>query len=405
MQLSPYILAGWLLDGSSGPIRKKVILEMKSHRVAGIRSATDKDLARSDLLDLSDCTLLPGLVDCHVHLSMSGSSDLSLRERQLRASFSEAKQMIRNHLVLSLRHGVTGLRDGGDCGAHALRYAREFLHEDDGAPEVKVAGKAWHAPGRYGRLVGRTPYRNCSLAQSIARGPKQVHHVKIVNSGLNSLVDFGKETSPQFSLEDLKKAVLYCHTKGLKVMIHANGRNPVRDAIESGCDSVEHGFFMGKENLRRLAEKQITWVPTAFTMQAYARTLPKGGREGEIARRNLDHQLDQIRQARDFGVRVAVGTDAGSLGVHHGEAVAEEIRLLLVAGLGLGEAVQSATSIGAALLGLGDRAGGLMPGGPATLLAVGAAPERLLDVLGSPKRVYVKGIPISSPDSGWRQEG
>ena len=402
MQLSPYILAGWLLDGSSGPIRKKVILEMKNGRVARIRSATYKDLARSDLLDLSGCTLLPGMVDCHVHLSMSGSSDPSLRLRQLRSSYREAKQMIRNHLVSSLRHGVIGLRDGGDCGAHTLRYAREFLHKDDGTPEVKVAGKAWNAPGRYGRLVGRTPYGNCSLAQSIARGPKRVHHVKIVNSGLNSLVDFGKETSPQFSLEDLKKAVFYCHTKGLKVMIHANGRNPVRDAIESGCDSIEHGFFMGKENLRKLAEKQITWVPTAFTMQAYARTLPKGGRESEVARRNLDHQLNQIRQARDFGVRVAVGTDAGSLGVHHAEAVVEEIRLLLVAGLGLGEAVQSATSTGAALLGLEERAGRLMPGSPATFLAVGAAPKNLLDVLGSPERVYAKAIPIPSSFSAWR---
>ena len=404
MQLSLYILAGWLLDGSAGPIQKTVHMEIKDRRIAEIRSAVEKDFAGVDLLDLSDYTLLPGLVDCHVHLSMSGSGDPSVRERQRRVSYRDAKQMIQEHLSLNLFHGVVALRDGGDHGRHALRYKREFLRENDEAPEVKAAGKAWHAPGRYGRLVGRTPYRNCSLAQSIVRGQKHEDHVKIVNSGLNSLVDFGKETSPQFSLEDLRKAVLCAHRRGLKVMVHANGRDPVREAIESGCDSIEHGFFMGTENLKRLAEKQIAWVPTAFTMAAYARTLPKGSAERDGARKNLDHQLDQIRQAKDLGVRMAVGTDAGSLGVHHGEAVREEIRLLLVAGLPLGEAVRCATSVGAALLGLEDRAGSLRPGSPATFLAVRAEPERLLDALGSPERIYLKGIPVRSPNSKWRRE-
>jgi imidazolonepropionase-like amidohydrolase len=404
MQLSPYILAGWLLDGSAGRVQRKILLEIKNGRIAVIRRATEKDLAGGDLLDLSEHTLLPGLVDCHVHLSMSGSSDPSVRKGQLSASFSSAKEMISKHVASNLCHGVVALRDGGDYGSHVLRYKREFLHENKGTPDLKAAGKAWHAPGRYGRLVGRTPYRNCSLAQSILRGQKPIDHVKIVNSGLNSLVDFGKETTPQFSLGDLRKTVLCARRRGLKVMVHANGRKPVRDAIDSGCDSIEHGFFMGRENLERLAEKQITWVPTAFTMEAYARTFGKASRENDVARKNLDHQLDQIRQAKDFGVRMAIGTDAGSLGVHHGEAVREEIRLFLVAGLGLGEAVQCATSMGAALLGLEDRAGRLMPGSPATFLAVKAEPERLLETLGSPERVYVKGIPIPSLHSEWRRE-
>jgi imidazolonepropionase-like amidohydrolase len=404
MQLSPYILAGWLFDGSAGPILKEVLLEIKDDRIAAIRGGTEKEFAGGDFLDLSDYTLLPGLVDCHVHLSMSGSSDPSVRERQLRASFSDAKQMIHKHLSLNLFHGVVALRDGGDYGSHVLRYKREFLHENSQAPDLKAAGKAWHAPRRYGHLVGRTPYRNCSLSQSVARGQKSADHVKIVNSGLNSLIDFGKETSSQFSLEDLRNTVLRAHNGGLKVMIHANGRNPVSDAVDSGCDSIEHGFFMGRENLKRLAEKQITWVPTAFTMEAYARMLPKGSRESEVARKNLDHQLDQIRLAKDCGVRMAVGTDAGSLGVHHGEAVREEIKLFLVAGLALGEAVQCATSMGAQLLGLPDRAGTLGPGSPATFLAVRAKPEKLLETLGSPDRVYLKGIPIPSVPLEWRRE-
>jgi imidazolonepropionase-like amidohydrolase len=404
MQLSPYILAGWLLDGTAGPIREKVILETRGHRIAAVRNARAEDFTRGDLLDLSDCTLLPGLVDCHVHLFMSGTSDPCARERQLSAAFADAKNRIGNHLTMSMLHGVVALRDGGDCRSHVLRYKREVRAESKKTPEMKAAGMAWHAPGRYGRLVGRPPHRNRTLAQSIARGQKHADHVKIVNSGLNSLRDFGKETSPQFRLKDLKNAVFCSHKKGLKVMVHANGRNPVREAIESGCDSIEHGFFMGEENLKRLADEQITWVPTAFTMEAYARALAKGSRESQVARKNLDHQIDQIRQAKEFGVRVAVGTDAGSLGVHHGEAVREEMRLLLAAGFGLEEAVRSATSAGAALLGLDHRAGRLMPGSPATFLAVRMKPEGLLDALGTPQRIYVKGIPVLPPGSEWRRE-
>jgi imidazolonepropionase-like amidohydrolase len=402
MQVFPYILAGWLLDGAAGPIREKVILEIENHRIARIRRAVEKDLERRDLLDLSTDTLLPGLVDCHVHLTLSGSGDRAVRDRQLSASFADATQRIRKHLGWNLRHGVTALRDGGDHEGHALRYKRTLLNENE-EPELKAAGKAWHALGRYGRLVGRPPYNSFSLARSIATGQKHADHVKIVNSGLNSLLDFGKESSPQFSSEDLKKAVLCAHKKGLKVMVHANGRQAVREAIESGCDSIEHGFFMGTENLKKLAENQITWVPTAFTMEAYARMLPKRSRESHVAKRNLDHQLDQIRQAKDLGVRIAVGTDAGSLGVNHGEAVAEEMRLLLAAGLGLHEAVQCACSTGAKLLGLEDRAGRLVPGSPATFLAVRAAPEELLKALGAPERVCFKGAFVPSFREEWRR--
>lgn len=157
MQLSPYILAGWLLDGSAGPILKEVLLEIKNDRIAAIRGGMEKEFAGGDFLDLSDCTLLPGLVDCHVHLSMSGSSDPSVRELQLSASFSNAKQMIQKHLASNLCHGVVALRDGGDYGSHALRYKRELLYENSEAPEVKAAGRAWHAPGRYGRLMPGSP--------------------------------------------------------------------------------------------------------------------------------------------------------------------------------------------------------------------------------------------------------
>lgn len=342
-------------------------------------------------MDLSLYTLLPGLVNSHAHLAISGTENLERRRRQLRASFQDAKEVITAHLMEQARFGVVALRDGGDYAGHALRYREACLDRIPGRIVLKTAGRAWHAPGRYGKLVGRTPLKGHSLAQSIVTRHEGIDHVKIVNSGLNSLSNFGEETLPQFTEEELDEAVRAARSVGLKTMVHANGKLPVRLAVEAGCDSIEHGYFMGRENLIRIAEKGITWVPTAFTMEAYSRVLDPGSLEAETAKRNLDHQLEQIRLAEESGVPMAAGTDAGSLGVDHGRALGEEIRLFMVAGLSPERAIRCATSQGAHLLGLEQGTGRLSVGSPATFLATEGSPENLPDALLSPKRVFVSG--------------
>ncbi|MFH1351124.1 MAG: amidohydrolase family protein [Pseudomonadota bacterium] len=385
------ILAGWLIDGTGGPIRKGVTLEIADGLILSSRPSGPYDSAQPDFVNLSHCTLIPGLVDCHVHLFMSSTDDPDIRRHQLNAPFQAMKNIIARHLVQHLAHGVVAVRDGGDYAAHTLRYKKECLPHDQIPLLVRSAGKAWHAPGRYGELIGRPPLKGRTLAQSILKGQKGVDHVKIVNSGLNSLYEFGTETAPQFDLDPLKEAVNAGRSLGLKTMVHANGKLAVGLAIEAGCHSIEHGFFMGKENLFKMAEKGITWVPTAFTMEAYSRALSPGRLESEIAKGNLDHQLDQIRMACDYGVPIAVGTDSGSLGVHHGQSISEEMRLLLSAGLSLEKVIQSATSNGSRLLDMEKEVGRITPGGPATFLVIRGDPGRLLEHLCSPVKIYIKG--------------
>jgi imidazolonepropionase-like amidohydrolase len=220
--------------------------------------------------------------------------------------------------------------------------------------------------------------------------------VKIVQSGLNSLLRFGTETAPQFSPADLSSAVQAAARAGLKTMVHANGRLPVEQAIEAGCHSVEHGFFMGRENLERLARRPVTWVPTACTMEAYAASLAPGSVPADIARKNLDHQLEQISFARQSGVTLATGTDSGSLGVHHGEALRQEIRLFMLAGHSLEAALACATGNGARLLGLDHELGTLCPGMPATFLAVCAHPRDLPAGLNRIQGIYLRGEEIQA---------
>jgi imidazolonepropionase-like amidohydrolase len=229
-----------------------------------------------------------------------------------------------------------------------------------------------------------------TLAAAISADSDRIDHVKIINSGLNSLKQYGKETLPQFDLQTLGPAVVAARARGLKTMVHANGRLPVKIALAAGCSSIEHGFFMGHENLRKMADQQVAWVPTAITMLAYSEKLDAHSIEADIARRNFEHQLEQMALARKYGVTVVLGTDAGSLGVHHGASVRRELALLIQAGFSIAEAVRCGTHNGAKLLGL-SHAGDLRPGKEATFIAVEGSPSGLVDGLGQIRAFYIKG--------------
>jgi imidazolonepropionase-like amidohydrolase len=382
------IIAGWLIDGSGQPARRNMRLEILDGRFAAVHplgnDGASAGAAASGDLDFADCTLMPALVDSHVHLFMSGTPDPAVRRQQLAAAYDDMRPVIARHLGQHLAAGVLAVRDGGDRQGHARRFRDEAPAGGLQAMRLRVAGVAWHAHGRYGRLIARPPASGGSLGASLAAaldldrqgGARQPDHVKIVNSGLNSLVCFGSQTRPQFSLAELREAVRVAHRRGLTVMVHANGAVPVGLALAAGCDSIEHGFFMGPDNLAKMAAGAAVWVPTAVTMQAYARTLDPASREAGGALRNLEHQLAQLQTARTLGVRVALGTDAGSLGVHHGRALHEEMALLMTAGFSVEEAVRCATVNGARLLGL-PHAGRIEPGAPATFIAVTGSPREL----------------------------
>ena len=229
--------AGWLIDGSAKPIRAKVQLRVINGRIETIRenqpirSGQTPDNSDAQTLDLNDATILPALVDSHVHLTMSGTMDQDERVRQLDMGFDLAEDVIRKHLDQHLAAGVLAVRDGGDKGAHVLRYKRKHLRSHPMPVQVKSAGRAWRKPGRYGQLIGRALDPTTSLRQAIEEETELVDHLKIVNSGLNSLVEFGKQTLPQFDGDELRAAVSAADQRRLKIMVHANGQIPVQTAV------------------------------------------------------------------------------------------------------------------------------------------------------------------------------
>lgn len=392
------LLAGWLVDGSGDPAREQVVVEVQNGAIGRI-SPLENGARPGGGLDFSGDTVLPCLVDSHVHLFMSGDSDPEARSHQLDAGFAEVSPKIEARIRRHMGCGVMAVRDGGDRHGHGLRFRQTMVPEQFPGFVIRAAGTAWRRSGRYGRLIGQAPASGKSLAEAIEAAAQEPDHVKIVNSGLNSLLRFGKTTPPQFSKEELQAAVRAAAARGLKVMVHANGQDAVKSAVEAGCHSIEHGFFMGSENLLRMADRRVVWVPTAVTMKAYAEALPAESREAKGAMKNLEHQLEQLRKAKEAGVVVAVGSDAGSLCVHHGAGCIEELRLLMTAGYSCTEAVGCATVHGARLLGVEHAGRRLAPGRPASFLVCPGGPEELPDSLYRLKAVYVQGrrLEIGAP--------
>jgi imidazolonepropionase-like amidohydrolase len=389
------IYAGWFLDGSGRPVQKNVRMTVKNGRIESISKYSTKDndklqTLENEILDLTDCTILPALIDSHVHLLMSGTMDQTERERQLEMRRGAEEKIISRHINEHLSIGTLAVRDGGDKTGLLLEYKNNQFQTQNLPVQIKVAGRAWHKPGRYGKLIGRALESQNTLEKVIQQENDKIDHIKIVNSGLNSLTEYGKETLLQFDVSELKAAVSAANQRNLKIMVHANGQIPVQIAIDAGCHSIEHGFFMGDDNLKTMAEKRIFWVPTAVTMKAYCRYLLKIGKVTDIARKNLDHQLEQMQKARKYGVRIAVGTDAGSPGVDHGISIVDEMGLLMEAGYSIEETVKFATYSGAMILEIDDM-GLLIPDMPATFLAVKGDPSKLPDSLQEQKKIFVNG--------------
>jgi len=389
------VRAGWLIDGTGDPVQLDRMVTIRSGCIASIDPFVRRNIPEKGYIDFSHATLLPALMDAHVHLTLSGTLDPAARQTQLQQTAQTARDAIGDHIEAHRRHGVAAVRHAGDPRGDLADYRPAMAS----TLTVKVAGWAWHAQGRYGGMIGKGWPQEQGLDHAIRQGPKNQQHIKIINSGINSLDCFGRETRPQFSLADLRRACRYGHRQNLPVMVHANGKTAVRESIEAGCHSIEHGYFMGADNLPRMADHGTFWVPTAVPMAALTRKDVVAPRQAAIAQRTLDHQLEQIARGHQMGVAMALGTDAGSMGAAHGAGVRHELALFMAAGLPLSQAVRCATLNAATLMGLAQR-GALLPGWRADFIAVDGPASRLPESLVKIAALFIRGQreDLSKPD-------
>lgn len=376
------VYAGAMWDGERARLRRRVSVVISGDRIVRILEEASPDnlklsFPEARAISLPSLTLLPGLVDCHIHLAMDGHNfQASLQGWGNRAAL---RQRIACDLQETLRHGITAVRDGGDLRRIGL-WARNLVrHGKLEGPTVVATGQALGRHGMYGSFLGPGVTGTGEALGLIRNLYRQgVDQVKVVASGIVSLSHFGKVGPLHFPDADLKKIVQAAHSYGLKVMAHASSDQAVRACIRAGVDSIEHGYFASSATLAAMADTPTWWVPTLIPV-AVRDDYP--GCDPDVVRRTWQLHLQKVAEAHRLGVNLAVGTDAGSPGVPHGGRYLDELRLLSQAGLPSLDLLRAATMNGARLLGLEQDIGTLATGKKALIIGVAGNPLENLDTL------------------------
>lgn len=293
-----------------------------------------------DRIDLPEVAVLPPLFDAHTHVSMSGGEldperRVAALQREPAVILGEATQRTRDLLAM----GVFGMRDGGDKDGVGLQLSTTSRSgsEVSGSARVHSPGAGIHRQGRYGSFFCCPIEAHASPADCVAsRIGGGADHVKIVPTGIINFKKGAVTASPQFSAVEVEALVRTAHEGKRTVMAHASGADGIENAIKGGVDTIEHAYFVRKEQLEKMAEHDIIWVPTFAPVHRQIIHADIMGWDASVMghlRRILDGHAASLQYALQLGVRVLVGSDAGSYGVPHALGLIEEMRLIEAAGM------------------------------------------------------------------------
>lgn len=351
--------------------------------------------------DFPGCTLLPGLIDAHVHLTFSAGPFIT---RDLLAD-DDATRLLRGvaNARQALMAGVTTVRDLGSHGDLALRLRDAIASGIVPGPRVLASGRPLTIANGHLHYLGGvadTLEEITNLTEElIAQG---VDVIKIIATGGNS-TPTSDPLEPAFTLEELRAIVHAAHQAGLPATAHARGVKGIALLAESGIDQIEHcrmevapGTWQFDPALaRRLAENEIIAAPTLAAsyraMQAQAAGRDVGVRAGAIP---IPTRQQNARLLREAGVRVVVGTDAGACLARFDEAVHLELELLVEAGWSPVDAIEAGTLGSAAAIRRDRDLGSIEAGKLADLLVARGDPTHDISDIRNVEQVFLGGRPV-----------
>ena len=254
--------------------------------------------------------------ECHVHIAMDG---VNYAQAMARHASIPDENHIRACFEAYENRGVAFVRDGGD--AFGVSRAAKLIAPEYGI-DYRTPVFAIHKAGHYGSIVGRSFGTMREYVALVGEARAQgADFIKIMTTGIMDFNEYGRVTGTALEAAEVREMVHVAHESGLAVMAHVNGIRAVLDAIEAGADSVEHGNFIDGECVAALKQSRTCLVPTA----AVAHNLMGRGMFEELMLvRIYDASLRVIAAAVEAGCLVALGSDAGAVGVLHGQGVLDE---------------------------------------------------------------------------------
>lgn len=380
-----------LIDGTGRSAQRQKMLVIRDGRIVYIGEeggwTTGPEESVTEL-DLGGGYVLPGLIDCHVHLAGEGAED-----SRLRGDNGWATLLMLKHAQNSLAAGVTTVRDVG--GRHGLEFSVRRAIESGmwAGPRMQLAGKLLsitsagteYYEGMYREADGPDEVRKAAREQLKAGADL----IKVLATGA-VLAPGELPGAVQYGLDELRVAVEEAGKVGKPVAAHAHGIQGIRNAVEAGARTIEHGTYLYQDErvMGSMAEREIFLVPT---LKAGFDVL-YGDRPGvpdwimEKLKEVQDHALRSVRRALELGVPIAMGTDASTPYNFHGDN-AMELVWMVEAGLSPMQAIVASTANAARALGWDSWLGTLEEGKVADLFVVRGNPLDDLRILADRRNI------------------
>lgn len=382
-----YIQCGKLIDGISDNARSSVTVIVEGKKIVEIKNGYVTGGASDSVIDLKNKTVLPGFIDCHVHLEMQFSKTSfadGFKETDADIAFQSTVYARR-----TLMAGFTSVRDLGGTGVNiSLRKAINKGLTD--GPNILTAGRAISASGGHmdpsvglrDDVFRKTPGPEEGVADGRDECVKAVRYqfkagadlIKIASTG--GVLDLSKDGSgAQFTIDEIKAIVETAKDYGMCVACHAHGAEGIRRAILGGVTSVEHGTFMDDEDMGLMKKYDVWYVPTLTAGRSVGDSAKIPGYFPAIVAGKAAQVGPQIgktfAKAYKAGVKIALGTDAGVY--PHGKNYLE-FEYMVEGGMPPMEAIKAGTINAANLMGIKDERGSVETGKMADIVAVDGNP-------------------------------
>lgn len=400
--------AGHLLDRPGQQPRGASTVVIRNGKVEAIRDgfAAPDGFPGATVVDLRERYVLPGLIDCHVHLESDSAGQEGLVESLTNGDAYFAYQALANARK-TLDAGFTTVRNLGDDRGVTLALRDAIAAGKVAGPRILDAGTGISTTAGHGD-------RTLSLAPDIAEhvsetnlcdGPESCRHavraqvrrgvdlIKIMTTGgVNSRIGAG--VGRQMFDDEAQALIETAHLYGKKVAVHAHGADGINLALKYGADSIEHGTLLDEEGVKLFLKSGAYYVPTLSTVNGYLERIAKdpNAYPPEV-RAKIDWRIKITGKALEIayprGVKIAFGTDAGVS--KHGRN-ADEFELMVKHGMPAAAAIKAATLNAADLLGIAAQVGSLEPGKRADLIAVASDPLSDVTVLKNVSFVMKDGV-------------
>ncbi|SEO66074.1 Imidazolonepropionase [Halogranum amylolyticum] len=346
--------------------------------------------ADEHVVSLPGYSVLPGLVDAHVHYSLSGERSV---EDVVGMSDAELTLVEARNARRTLESGVTGVRAMGARDVDP--QVRDAIDAGDvPGPRTVANCRSITITGGHGHHLGREITGPADARRAVREQAKQgAEFVKFMTTG--GVTTPGTDPD-QVAMTDaeLDAIVDEAHRQGVHAATHAHGAEGVKAAVEAGVDTVEHGTFLDDEAVDLLVDHDVTLVPTLSAPYHIVRNIETATEESARKTRHVyERHVDSFGKALEAGVRIAGGTDAGTPFNYHG-ANATEVEFMAKYGMDPVEAIRAMTEVAADVIGL-DGSGTLEPGTNADLLVVDGDVTDDLTLLNNPAAVLKGGEVVS----------